>query len=224
MDEDGSEEEWSPRKGSPDKEKGAQGPPREQDPNELLAMIAQACILLQLGCIRLQPGCIELYGCSLYCMRLQPRDRVSAPTGSRTGTSSRLAARQGSCTRARPGAAGCPRPPIRRGTSQWPRCRRCAAPRPAGRCCRSRRGRSRCRCPSRARQRSSTAAPCLQLITVQQRISAAARACWAPGSSGSCPSGLLRSVPRLAAETPQASHKSPGSGQCSALHEAVRTV
>ena len=147
---------------------------------------SSSSICANLGCIRLQPGCIELYGCSLYCMRLQPRGRVSAPTGSRTGTSSRLAARQGSCTRARPGAAGCPRPPIRRGTSRWPRCRRCAAPRPAGRCCRSRRGRSQYRCPSRARQRSSTAAPCLQLITVQQRISAAARACWAPGSSGLC--------------------------------------
>ena len=47
VDEDGSEEEWSPRKGSPEKEKGAPGPPREQDPNELLAMIAQACMRLQ---------------------------------------------------------------------------------------------------------------------------------------------------------------------------------
>ena len=47
VDEDGSEEEWSPRKGSAEKEKGAQGPPREQDPNELLAMIAQACMRLQ---------------------------------------------------------------------------------------------------------------------------------------------------------------------------------
>ena len=59
VDEDGSEEEWSPRKGSPDKEKGAQGPPREQDPNELLAMIAQACMRPQPGCIPLQPGCLR---------------------------------------------------------------------------------------------------------------------------------------------------------------------
>ena len=59
VNEDGSEEEWSPRKGSPDKEKGAQGPPREQDPNELLAMIAQACMRPQPGCIQLQPGCLR---------------------------------------------------------------------------------------------------------------------------------------------------------------------
>ena len=36
VDEEGSEAEWSP-----EKEKGAPRPPREQDPNELLAMIAQ---------------------------------------------------------------------------------------------------------------------------------------------------------------------------------------
>ena len=125
---------------------------------------------------------------------------LCAPTGSRTGTSSRPVARQGSCTRGWPGAAGCPRRPRRRGRSRWPRCIRCAAPRPAGRCCRSRRGRSRYRCPIRARQRSSTAALCLQ------RWSSGSVCC----SASVLGSRLLRLVPkRLLSSAPRARPSQP---------------
>ena len=120
------------------------------------------------------------------------RSSLCAPTGSRTGTSSRPAARQGSCTLEWPGAAGCPRRPIRRGTSRWPRCRRCAAPRLAAQCCRSRRGRSRYRCPIRARQRNSTAVPCLQLTRSRGRERTGLQAPQAhaqAGSSAACPLG-----------------------------------
>lgn len=131
------------------------------------------------GAIGLQPVLLEVAA---------SRSSLCAPTGSRTGTSSRPVARQGSCTRGWPGAAGCPLRPRRRGTSRWPRCIRCAAPRPAGRCCRSRRGRSRYRCPIRARQRSSTAALCLQ------RWSSGSVCC----SASVLGSRLLRLVPKRA--------------------------